>query len=424
MHSHRMLKVLYMQKIPNNFTRKYGGDMSNPILLKPPDGTEWKMNWTKHDGDIWLQEGWKEFATHYSLDYGHMVLFEYKDTSHFEVHIFDKTTLEIQYPFHASQDEQDNIDQISDESVEILDNQPPSTCKKTTSKSCPQPRRKLRTGTSGGVGSSPKLQNSPEHANIKEDVSRTTQCQKVDQLNSKIYEALNRAEAFRSKYPSFIVVMKPSYVGRGNLVLDGRTWHGRYIFRKVGRYSNVQVTSGWKKFASDNNLKEGDVCLFELTKSRPLSFKVLIFRVGEEPHSLPPQESVEEPHSPSPQGEATQRTSLHPITGGALKEANKFTSENPFFKVYIKPSSTKIYRPRVPVTFLNKKKKTLMLQIGKKLWPVRVLRYPYEGSSKLSGGWTRFARENKLLDGDVCVFELINNRKDAVFHVHIFRGHC
>ncbi|KAJ1427652.1 DNA-binding barrel domain superfamily [Sesbania bispinosa] len=369
-------------KIPNNFTMKYGGDMSNPILLKPPDGTEWKLNWTKHDGDIWLQEGWEEFATHYSLDYGHMVLFEYKDTSNFGVHIFDKTTLEIQYPFHATQDEQDNIDQISNESVELLDNLPPPTCKKTTSKSCPQPHKKLRTATtSGGVGSSPKLQNSPQHANIKEDVSGTTQCQKVEQLIFKITRALNRAETFRSKNPSFIVVMKPSYVGRGNLSISSQ-------------------------FA-EKYLKENQ---------RDILLQVLDGRTW--------HESVEEPHSPSPQGEATQRTSLHPITGGALIEANKFTSENPFFKVYIKPSSTKIYRPRVPVTFLNKKKNTLMLQIGKKLWPVRVLRYPYEGSSKLSGGWTRFARENKLLDGDVCVFELINNRKDAVFDVHIFRGHC
>ncbi|KAJ1440371.1 DNA-binding barrel domain superfamily [Sesbania bispinosa] len=262
--------------------------MSNPIFLKPPDGTEWKVYCSKVDGDIWLQEGWKEFSTHYSLDYGHMVLFKYKGTCHFEVHIFDKTTLEIQYPFHANQDEQDNIDQISDDSVEILDNLPPSTCKKTTFKSCPQPRKKLRTATSEGVGSSPKLQNSPEHANIKEDVSGTTQCQKVEQLNSKIIRALNRAETFRSKNPSFIVVMKPSYVDRGILVLDGRTWHGRYIFRKAGKYSNVQITSGWKKFASDNNLKEGDACLFELTKSQQLSLKVLIFRVGEEQHSPPP----------------------------------------------------------------------------------------------------------------------------------------
>ncbi|KAJ1394936.1 DNA-binding barrel domain superfamily [Sesbania bispinosa] len=205
---------IYMQKIPNGFTRKYGGDMSNPMYLKPPDGTEWKMYCTKHDTDIWLQNGWKEFATHYSLDHGHMVLFEYKDSSHFEVHIFDNSTLEIQYPFHATQDEQDNI---SDSSVEILEELPPSSCNKRKTKkkspmSCPQPCQKLRTGIGGDVRRSPKKQNLPKHVQIKEDMGGTTECLGVEKLTCKVNEALKRATAFRSENPSVMIEMKPSYV--------------------------------------------------------------------------------------------------------------------------------------------------------------------------------------------------------------------
>ena len=90
--------------------------MANPVFLKPPDGTEWKVDWTNHDGGILFEKGWKEFATYYSLDHGHLMLFEYKETSHFEVHIFGMSGLEIDYPFH---------DQISDDSVEILNELPP-----------------------------------------------------------------------------------------------------------------------------------------------------------------------------------------------------------------------------------------------------------------------------------------------------------
>ncbi|KAJ1394937.1 DNA-binding barrel domain superfamily [Sesbania bispinosa] len=589
------LKVLYMQKIPNNFTRKYGGDMSNPTFLKPPDGTEWTINWTKDDGDIWFQKGWKEFATYYSLDYGHMVLFEYKGTSHFEVHVFDKSTLEIQYPFHATQDEQDN-----DNSVEILEELPPSSCNKRKTKlkspvSCPQPHKKLRTDTSGDVERSSKLQSMPEHVQIKEDVGATTECLKVEQLVCKITEALNRAATFSSKSPSFMVVMKPSYFHQFYLhvpsqfvgkylkkkqsdillqVLEGRTWYASYSFGrikggwkkfssdnnlKVGdvclfeltkkrplsfkvvifsigeelhspppqedmgvtteclkveqltseitkavmgvtnfrsknpsfmvvmkpaylrhymnvpsefiakylkkkpsdillqvlnrrtwpvRYKFGKITTGWKKFASGNNLKVGDVCLFELTKSLPLSFKVLIFRVGEEIHSSPPQESIQGygvnwrdlgriPHIESKTvivsggGKATQRTSRlitspNSFTNGALEEANKFTSQNPFFTVIIEPDFHEDYRPRVPNAFVrnyfNNKQQMVMLQYGNKLWDVKLLCYPYAGSSKFSRGWSLFARESKLLGGDVCVFELIK-REDFVLHVHIFRGH-
>lgn len=118
--------------------------MSNPIFLKLPDGTEWKICHSKLDGDIWFQDGWKDFATYYSLDHGHVMVFEYKDTSHFGVHIFDKSSLEIEYPSHGSQDEQHNPDQIHDDLVETLDGITP--CKKTKLKSpisCPQPRKKL-----------------------------------------------------------------------------------------------------------------------------------------------------------------------------------------------------------------------------------------------------------------------------------------
>ncbi|KAJ1440372.1 DNA-binding barrel domain superfamily [Sesbania bispinosa] len=316
-------------KIPNNFTRKYGGDMSNPMFLKPPDGTEWEIYLTKNDGDIWFQKGWKEFATYYSLDYGHMVLFEYKGTSHFEVHIFDKTTLEIQYPFHGNQDEQDKI---SDNSVEILEELSPSSCNKRKTKlkspmPCPQPCQKFRTGTSGGVGSSPKLQNLPEHVYIKDEVggtTTTTESQKVEQLNLKITEAINRARVttFGSKNPSFIVVMKPSYIRHG---------------------LHVPLQFGEKYLKKKRKL---DI-LLQVLDGRTWPF--LIFQVGEEPHYPPPQ------------GDKAD---------GAMKEANKFTSENPFFTVNIKPFSGRVHRPCVPRTFVNNKK-TFMLQFEKKLWPVK-----------------------------------------------------
>ncbi|XP_061345823.1 putative B3 domain-containing protein Os04g0346900 [Gastrolobium bilobum] len=155
-------------KIPKNFIRNYDGDMSNPMFLKPPDGTKWEVFWTKHDGDIWLQRGWKEFATYYSLDHGHMVLFEYKQTCHFEVHIFDKSTLEIQYPFHGTQDEQPNLNEVSDDSVEISNELLP--CNKTRQKSpisSPQPRKKSRTGTSRDVKRRSTEQNLPQHIQIE-----------------------------------------------------------------------------------------------------------------------------------------------------------------------------------------------------------------------------------------------------------------
>ncbi|TKY51000.1 B3 domain-containing transcription factor VRN1 [Spatholobus suberectus] len=260
-------------KIPNKFTKEYGANLSNPVFLKPADGTEWKVYWTKHDSGIWFQKGWKKFATYYSLSHGHLVLFKYQETCHLEVHIFDQSALEISYPFHGTKNENDNLDHISDDCVEILDEMTPShktELKSTTS--CPQPRKKLRTRSSGNVGQSSNL---PRH---------------------------------------------------------------------------VQFTNG------------------------------------------------------------------------AMQEADKFTSKNPFFTFNIKSNHKGHCRPRVPIAFVSKyfhNKHIVTLQFEKKLWDVKLIG---NVRLKLSRGWAQFAKETKLRAGDSCVFELIN-KVGAVLDVHIFRGH-
>lgn len=111
-----------MQKLRNEI----GYHLSNPLLLKDPNGKEWKIIWTKHDGDIWFQKGWKEFAKYYSLADGYFVTFKReKETCRFGVKIYDLSQMEIKYPVHGSQGEQHNLNQISEEtSVEVLDEQP------------------------------------------------------------------------------------------------------------------------------------------------------------------------------------------------------------------------------------------------------------------------------------------------------------
>ncbi|KAK7280571.1 hypothetical protein RJT34_25635 [Clitoria ternatea] len=97
-------------KIPNKFTSIYGGGLSNPVFIKPPDGTEWGVYWTKHNDEVWLEKGWKEFVENYSLDQGHVVVFKYKGTSHMDVLILDQTSLEINYPNIPPPYAKDNLD--------------------------------------------------------------------------------------------------------------------------------------------------------------------------------------------------------------------------------------------------------------------------------------------------------------------------
>lgn len=85
-----------MQELPKNFVRLYGKNLSSSVFLRPPRGSNWKINLENRDEKVWLHQGWPEFA-HYALDFGHFFFFKYKGNSQFQIRICDTSTRQIQY---------------------------------------------------------------------------------------------------------------------------------------------------------------------------------------------------------------------------------------------------------------------------------------------------------------------------------------
>lgn len=71
-------------------------------------------------------------------------------------------------------------------------------------------------------------------------------------------------------------------------------------------------------------------------------------------------------------------------------------------------------------TFSGCHGKFLKLKVKGKSWNVKVSNYPKSG--RLYAGWSQFKEGNKLEFGDICVFELIDEKK-FVFEVSIERKH-
>lgn len=88
-------KFCVVQRIPNKFFRKYGDDLSNPVFLKLPTGSDWKIELRKWEGEVWFGEGWPKFSKFYSLDCCHSLVFGYEGNSTFRICIFDKDFAEI-----------------------------------------------------------------------------------------------------------------------------------------------------------------------------------------------------------------------------------------------------------------------------------------------------------------------------------------
>ncbi|ONH94990.1 hypothetical protein PRUPE_7G044500 [Prunus persica] len=107
--------------------------------------------------------------------------------------------------------------------------------------------------------------------------------------------ALQRANAFKSEYPYFLVAIPPVYIHRGYLhlpskfarrhlvkqparniilkILDGRTWLVEFKYET----SIARFQRGWLAFARDNNLKVGDMCVFVLIDCNERLFEVFFF---------------------------------------------------------------------------------------------------------------------------------------------------
>lgn len=136
----------FSQMIPEKFARKYRKYLNVRVCLKASKGEIWPIDLVGYGGELWLQNGWPEFASCYSLRFGHFLIFKYQGNSHFDVFIYDKSGIEIDYPFVSTltvRDEQDSFNQARSTQVgkrTMIDINELKACKKTRANSaCIEP---------------------------------------------------------------------------------------------------------------------------------------------------------------------------------------------------------------------------------------------------------------------------------------------
>ncbi|AES78884.2 putative transcription factor B3-Domain family [Medicago truncatula] len=279
--------------MPRKFVEKYGEGLSKAIYLKTPNGAKWKLNLVKSDGKIWFEKGWKEFAKHHSLAHGHLLLFKYKRNSHFLVHIFEKSAFEINYPFQRVAAKTNRVSNGQG-------NKPPNGESRRASQKRKDNSFELHQPCDIGSSSCFRVEKLQKVASLHH-TDRESKGKEV--ITGKRVTALERAQSFKTSNPSFVVVMRASYVKhhfllniprsfgnrhfdldkkRGDIyfqVLNKGVWPAKYSIKKTRNGLHFELmTTGWKAFAKDNKLKVDDVCKFELISCTILTFIVHIFR--------------------------------------------------------------------------------------------------------------------------------------------------
>ncbi|KAI3984617.1 hypothetical protein MKX01_003980 [Papaver californicum] len=287
----------------------------------------------------------------------------------------------------------------------------------------------------------PKIRHYTEKFQAKLEASEEFTYEKIMHYTAKFQATLEAAEEFKSENPFFKIVMQASYIERQLVrvpvvfatshftnitqmmitlrVSDGRTWEVGYVSRAP---NERRLSQGWRKFVVDNELKEGDVCVFELVDRKKFKMNVHIFRQQKTfdynvaRHEFPQKSRKQKMFIPIRlYTKAFQET---------LEAAEAFKSGNPFFKVIVQASYIK-GTVRVPIVFaksylrnITQRGITLRISNGRTWEVVYVSRTPTE--RRLSLGWYKFSADNHLKEGDVCVFELVD-RKKFKMNVHIFR---
>ncbi|KAI3966129.1 hypothetical protein MKW92_019970 [Papaver armeniacum] len=157
---------------------------------------------------------------------------------------------------------------------------------------------------------------------------------KLRYYSAEFQATLEAAKEFTSENPFFKIAMQASYVERQVMrvpavfanshlrnitetvitlmVSDGRTWKVRYVSRPP---ANKRLSHGWR----------GDVCVFELVDRNNIEMIVHIF--GQQKPSV---------------RKLTPKSSNYTVEFQAtLETAEKFTSENPYFKVVMQSAHIK-----------------------------------------------------------------------------------
>ncbi|KAE8706592.1 B3 domain-containing transcription factor VRN1 [Hibiscus syriacus] len=229
-------------RIPDNFVKRFRDELSVAAALTVPDGHVWRVGIKKTDNKVWFKEGWQEFVERYYIRVGYFLIFRYEENSVFRVSIFNLYNSEINY--------------------------------QTNARCCINWTGEVNPHAPNGVNNQP-----------------------IQGAELPKPEKPERGQLMQPKHSR--VVLRPSYLYRGCIMYlsscfaeqhlsgifgfnklqlpDGRQWPVRCLDR--GR--RAKFSQGCYEFKLENNLGEGDVCVFELLRSREFVLKVTVFRVME-----------------------------------------------------------------------------------------------------------------------------------------------
>ncbi|KEH40757.1 B3 domain transcription factor VRN1-like protein [Medicago truncatula] len=287
-------------RIPDNFLRKHGDQLSTVATLTIPGGSVWRLGLKKVDNSICFVDGWQDFVQRYSIGIGYLLVFIYEGRSNFIIHIF--RTAELNYdstmksrtegPFYEAYnyvfegiediDSFDFLDSAPSNPTGALQGKDSTGCmdqlipadnhiqKRQENKDTKKTSRKKRGSRKSDPSAQEASTENDEEAERKRDTKKTSRKKRKSDLSAQeastenvAYEsasarvrhnvsdeererAMNEANAFEPTNPYCRVSLRPSYLYRGCIMYLPTKF--RANLKGVSGFIPLQTSDGEKQW--------------------------------------------------------------------------------------------------------------------------------------------------------------------------------
>ncbi|XP_004309082.1 PREDICTED: B3 domain-containing transcription factor VRN1-like [Fragaria vesca subsp. vesca] len=425
--------------IPKKFALEYGEELSNGATVIVPAGDVWQVGLERAHKRIWFVDGWPEFAEHYSLTGGQFLVFSYQGDSIFHVRIFDFSCCEIEYP---------SVGQIikHEEYVEhdVCVDQHVTRKRKSVAIAKKLKKAKLMVQRMPPSHDDPRRKKEYKEIFVG-NMAAYTFPYMITRIAKERQKLIHAIQMFKLENPFFAVILQQGHLNKSYLYVPS-AYAMRYM-RGCPEYikfedstanqwdircrfttdTAVRIGRGCAEFFRENNLKTGDVLLYELINKKDVVLKFSVLRAAGNAVMVHGKKKNSDIHD---RGTLYLSKKINAMvisreTKKAMKAAKALKIENPAFMVILRDylmTNSVVY---VPHEFM----KDHLLGCGSSInlrasrdeqWPARCTYDPRRHTMKIHKGFGTFCKENNLEAGDVCVFELIKNEaadfKVSVFH--------
>uniref|UniRef100_A0A0E0FDM5 TF-B3 domain-containing protein n=1 Tax=Oryza meridionalis TaxID=40149 RepID=A0A0E0FDM5_9ORYZ len=441
--------------IPAKFARNFGGQMSGTVKLETRNGKTYEVQVAKELNNLVLRSGWERFASAYELEKGDILVFIQSGNSHFKVWIYDPSACEKELPCIITE----QLPRVQQRSISH-DNH---TRLKRNAKSA-----KLYVDSSGHTKETSEINpaSSPswkptERVPFSEELDEPVDLANVQKATKSFYSlprmcnltSAQKAEVdalekrIKPQIPFYITVIDKASATDGLLAIS-KDYAVSYLLDKnetiklchsgrsltwdigldIDTDDQYALSTGWLDFIRNNHLQEGDICVFEASKNK--RGVALIFHPLKQSHHPKPPGCVPSTKFPrhgvsKPNYIVSRFTTL----SGQLKikveaKVQAIQSEVPIFVAVMRESFIRgrsrymCFSAKYAAKYLPRENNKIMrLRLPKKSYKYKAVFKINNKVHKLGGGWGKFVDDNKLKLGDICLFQLMKDKKKLTMMV-------